>query len=118
MKSPPVTWSDIRRQEPLFTGKTTMAASRWRSWLWWATLAPCLAGCQGLANSQNPPRDPLFFSKVPMSAKAELTPPVAYAYLEPSMPRDPFVTPKSPVYADKNGGAVPGVLTNRAKVQD
>jgi hypothetical protein len=95
-----------------------MGASTWRNWLWWAILAPGLAGCQGLFNNQGPPRDPLFFSKTPISAKPELTPPIAFAYLEPSLPRDPFLVKNPAVFADKSGGTVPGTLTNRTSGED
>ena len=95
-----------------------MAASNWRNWLRWAMLAPCLTGCQGFFGNDGPPHDPLFLSKTPMSAKAKLAPPVAFAYLEPALPRDPFLAKDAPIFADKNGGSVSGTLTNRTKDQD
>jgi hypothetical protein len=66
-----------------------------------------LAGCQGFSKSQGLPNDPLFVSKKPMEAKAKLGPPVALAYLEPSLPSDPYLA--------KNGRSVSGTLTNRPK---
>ncbi len=94
-----------------------MAASNWRTWLWSAVLAPALIGCQGLCGTQGPPHDPLFISKAPLSAKAELNPPVAFAYLEPTMPPDPFFLKNRPVYGD-TGNSVPATLTNREKDQN
>ena len=95
-----------------------MAASSWRSWLWWAALAPTLLGCQGLYGTQGLPHDPLFASKTPLAAKADLIPPIAFAYLEPAVPPNPFLLKDRPLYADKSGGSVPGTLTNRTGDQD
>jgi hypothetical protein len=53
-----------------------------------------------------------------MSAKAEFAPPVAFAYLEPTLPRDPSLTKSAPVLVDKNVPSVPGTLTNRPKKQE
>ncbi|HWY86003.1 MAG TPA: hypothetical protein VNX28_04720 [Gemmataceae bacterium] len=91
-----------------------MVASNWRTWVQWAVLVPCWVGCQ----TQGPPRDPLFISKTPMSAKAQYGPPVAIAYLEPTLPRDPFLAASTPSFADKNVGSVPGTLTNRPRDKD
>ena len=95
-----------------------MFASNWRNWLRWAILLPTLTGCQGFFGTQGPPRDPLFVSKTPMSARAEFAPPVTFAYLEPAVPRDPFSVKNDPLLADKNSRPVPGTLTNRAKERE
>jgi hypothetical protein len=91
-----------------------MAASIWRTWLGWAILVPCTTGCQGFFGNQGPPHDPLFLSKTPMSAKAELAPPIAIARLEPTAPRDPYYATNAPALANQNGRPVPGTLTNRS----
>jgi hypothetical protein len=72
-----------------------------------------VTGCQGVFGTHEPPHDPLFISKTPISAKAQYTPPVTLAYLEPTAPRDPYSVPAA--LADKNGRPVQGTLTNRAK---
>ena len=92
-----------------------MPALTWRNWLPWAILVPCLPGCQGLFKSEGPPRDPLFVSKTPMTAKAQYAPPVALAYLEPALPRDPCLAKDAPALADKNGRPVKGTLTGRSR---
>ncbi len=94
-----------------------MRTSIWPKWLCWAFLVPGLAGCQNYFGTQGPPHDPLFLSKIPTTGKAEFTSPVAFAYLEPSMPRDPFAQDAG-ILADKNGDRVSGTLTNRIKDQE
>jgi hypothetical protein len=95
-----------------------MGASIWRTWLRWAILPPLLTGCQGFSGDQGVPRDPLFISRTPVTAKATFAPPVALAYLEPTVPRDPQLANNTPAVADKNGRAVQGTLTGRSKEQD
>jgi hypothetical protein len=90
-----------------------MSSSIWRNWLRWAILTPCLLGCHNLFGTQGPPHDPLFLSKTPMTAKAQFSPPIAFAYLEPTVPRDSFLDKDAPVVVDKNDRKVPGTLTNR-----
>ncbi len=90
-----------------------MTTSIWRTWLVCALLVIGLAGCQGVSPPKGP-QDPLFLSKVPTNAKAELAAPVSYAYLEPAMPKDPFQRQNAPALADQNEGRVPASLTNRA----
>jgi hypothetical protein len=90
-----------------------VSPSIWRNWIRWTILAPCLVGCHHLFETQGPPHDPLFLSKTPMTAKAQFAPPVAFAYLEPTLPRDPFLEKNAPVLVDKSDRMVPGALTNR-----
>jgi hypothetical protein len=101
-----------------YVWKTNMSASIWRGWVCWAILMTCLTGCQGLFGTQGPPHDPLFLSKTPMSARAELAPPIAIAYLEPTVPLDPSLAKNAPVLVDHNGPPVPAKLTNRPNEQD
>jgi hypothetical protein len=95
-----------------------MPALNWRNWLPWAILVPCLLGCRSLFKSEGPPRDPLFVSKTPTTAKAEYAPPVALAYLEPTVPCDPYSVKNAPAFADKNGRSIQGTLTNRSMEQE
>ena len=95
-----------------------MSSSIWRNWLHGAILVPCLTGCQAFFGSAGAPHDPLFLSKTPVSAKAELTPPVAYAYLEPALPRDPFLAKNQPVIVEKKDRSIPGTLTNRGSERE
>jgi hypothetical protein len=95
-------------------GGIQMPTSIWRAWLLWAILVIGLAGCQGMSSPKGP-QDPLFLSKVPINAKAELAAPVTFAYLEPAMPKDPFERLNAPALADQSEGRVPATLTNRPK---
>lgn len=90
-----------------------MSVVNWRNWLRWAILVvPCLAGCRSFFAPQGPPHDPLFRNKTPIAAKAVYAPPVAFAYLEPTPPHDPFPR-QAPLLVDKESPKVPGTLTNR-----
>jgi hypothetical protein len=95
-----------------------MSTSNWRKWLCGAILVSCLSGCRSFFTSDGPPHDPLFLSKTPMSARVDFASPVAFAYLEPTMPKDPFLAENPPVLVDKNGPSVPGTLTNRVSDVD
>ena len=106
-----------------------MSVSKWRNWLCGGSLL-ALVGCQSLFGPKGPPQDPLFLSKTPMTAKAVYGPPVSFAYLEPSLPRDPYFARNLPALVEHDGPrdlapphafpshlederSVPGILTNR-----
>jgi hypothetical protein len=78
---------------------------------------PCVPGCQNFFKSEGPPHDPLFVSKAPMTAKADHAAPVALAYVEPVLPRDPYRSDDGPTLADQNGRPVRGTLTGQSKEQ-
>ena len=65
-------------------------------------------GCRGMFGGQGIPEDPLFVSRKPVEAKAELKPPELVAYAEPAMPIDPIV-----IARDRQLGGVPAILTGR-----
>lgn len=109
-----------------------MTVSHWRSWLFWASLALGLVGCQSLTSQKGLPQDPIFVSRQPLKAKAEMLPPLALAYSEPAIPVDLFHAKKGPALAERQeprndtriAGTkdqppteprqVPGLLTNRS----
>lgn len=79
-----------------------MSAPKWRNKLTAAILL-ALAGCKGWFGPKDLPEDPLFLSRKPVEAKAELQPPVHVAYAEPAMPVNPlFKNPAGvPVFQKK-----------------
>jgi hypothetical protein len=77
-----------------------------------------LAGCTSLFGSKGLPEDPLFLSRKPIEAKAEMSTPVHISYSEPRLPLNnvgsPVVQKKPLEKRPSPNTLVPAVPTNRS----
>ena len=96
-----------------------MSARNWRVWQVGLAAVLAVGGGVGCHGSPKLPTDPLFAGKKPITAQAELGPPLQMAYAEPIRPLDPGVAlgvktpaPTRPqqTYPTRT---VPGLLTIR-----
>lgn len=84
------------------------------------TVMLALPGCKTLFSSEDKPEDPLFLTRKPIEAKANLAPPAHVAYLTPAIPPSPFANPSA--IAQKktppNPAAHPASLPDTLPIRD